>query len=257
MVNVPRGFGSQGRSKSRSPEQTFILLTTGPIDMNIFWYDLLRKVKGVGGWIAAIAGLLLLLGLYISEKETALDLFAARLSGEPTSAEVMGLGIVLAVIGLAWSPICKICMTSLEKTFSAEDRRRLGLAPESNIQPASISVPVSVPIDIAKVNDISDAGSVNVPAPSEDKKGTSWLPVSSMVMGILTVLTVMAFIDESSQIDASVVPGGVLISVVGLVLGIVALFKQKKGRKMAIAGVVMNALAVLALLGSLSETSTP
>jgi len=83
-------------------------------------------------------------------------------------------------------------------------------------------------------------------APSSAKH--LWLAIVSVILGVLTVL---ALFDESPW-DIETIIGMVLLSGFGLALGIVTLANKYAGKGLAIAGVITNAISVLASLGLLS-----
>jgi len=83
--------------------------------------------------------------------------------------------------------------------------------------------------------------------PPVDEKGTYWLPIPSMVIGILALLTLF----DDSPTDHDTMLGMILIAIIGLVLGIISLNKQRKGKGMAIAGIVLSVIAILGWVGQL------
>ncbi|WP_372965913.1 DUF4190 domain-containing protein [Marinobacter sp.] len=92
--------------------------------------------------------------------------------------------------------------------------------------------------------------STNTPvAPVAGDTGTLWLPVPSMVLGIFCVL--MLF--DDSYWDMDTVMGLMIFAGTGLTLGIISLSVQQKGKGMAIAGVVLSSIGVLAGLGLLVD----
>lgn len=76
-------------------------------------------------------------------------------------------------------------------------------------------------------------------------EGSYWLPIPSLVLGILCML---ALFDESGW-DQDTVAGLVLFAMTGLVLGVISVCRQTLGRGMAIAGIVMASIGLLAALG--------
>jgi hypothetical protein len=75
--------------------------------------------------------------------------------------------------------------------------------------------------------------------------GTYGLPIPSLVLGIICVL---ALLDDSPW-DSDTLAGGYMFAIAGLVLGIISVARQAKGRGMAIAGIVMCSITLLALVG--------
>ena len=80
---------------------------------------------------------------------------------------------------------------------------------------------------------------------SEDD-GPLWVPISSMVMGILSFLISL----NVSGNDEDAILGGVSFAISSLVLGTISLCKQKTGKGMAIAGIVLAAIALLVFIGT-------
>ena len=72
-------------------------------------------------------------------------------------------------------------------------------------------------------------------------QGTYWFPIPSLVLGIFCML---ALLDDSDW-DKNAINGMIMVSAAGMILGILAITRQKKGLGMAIAGVVMSSLALL------------
>ena len=83
--------------------------------------------------------------------------------------------------------------------------------------------------------------------------GPLWAAIISLVLGILCVLA--GFDDADAAWDDETIAGLAMFSIVGLVLGIVSLNISKRGKGMAIAGIVMAVLGMLLCLGeSLGES---
>lgn len=81
-------------------------------------------------------------------------------------------------------------------------------------------------------------------SPTKDE-GTYWWPIPSLVLGILCIL---ALFDDSGW-DKDTIAGMALFAVTSLVLGIVSVSKQERGKGMAIAGIVLSSVSLLALIG--------
>lgn len=86
---------------------------------------------------------------------------------------------------------------------------------------------------------------VSNPTPIQSYEGSYWLPIPSLVLGIVCIL---ALFDESGW-DTDTMVGMLMFAVMSLVLGIVSVSKQEKGKGMAIAGIVMSSISLLALIG--------
>ena len=75
-----------------------------------------------------------------------------------------------------------------------------------------------------------------------------WLPVTSLVIGIIGALSLF---DENEWSRKTALLVG-LIGVLAFTAGVFAINRQKAGRGMAIAGVVLGSLTMLCVLGLLS-----
>lgn len=91
--------------------------------------------------------------------------------------------------------------------------------------------------------------SVAGPIPHQTTDGTLWVPITSLVFGIICVLTLF----DDSQWDKDTTIGLGSVATVGFVLGVISLNLQKTGKGMAITGVVLSSIALLAAFGMLSE----
>ncbi|SEA73044.1 hypothetical protein SAMN05660420_03006 [Desulfuromusa kysingii] len=80
---------------------------------------------------------------------------------------------------------------------------------------------------------------------SVTKDGTLWLPVPSMILGMMMFLT---FFDDSGW-DSDTIIGCAFFAILGLVLGIVSVSTQRKGKGMAVTGILLSTLSLIALLG--------
>ena len=78
----------------------------------------------------------------------------------------------------------------------------------------------------------------------ESESGSLVFPILSLVFGIFCVL---AFPEESKWDKDSILGIG-LLSMVGLIMGALSIHKQKAGKGLAIAGVVLSAIALCAVL---------
>jgi hypothetical protein len=74
---------------------------------------------------------------------------------------------------------------------------------------------------------------------------TYWLPIPSLILGILCILILM----DGSSFDAKTLLGGLLFSALALGLGMASVARQQLGRGMAIAGIVLGSIALLAFIG--------
>lgn len=85
---------------------------------------------------------------------------------------------------------------------------------------------------------------VSVRSP-QNLSGTLWLPVPSLILGIIGVL---ALFDESSW-DRDLYIGTLTLSVAAIVLGGVSISAQERGRGMSIAGIVLGVIGFLGVIG--------
>lgn len=79
--------------------------------------------------------------------------------------------------------------------------------------------------------------------------GAFWVPITSMVLGIICALALF----DDSQWDRDTILGLSISSVTGFIFGVISLNKQKTGKGMAITGVILSSISLLALAGMLSE----
>jgi hypothetical protein len=84
---------------------------------------------------------------------------------------------------------------------------------------------------------------------NQENDGPLWVPITSLVLGIVCVL---ALFDDSGW-DKDTLLGLSSSSITGLVLGGISLNKQKTGKGMAITGVVLSSIALLAFIGMFSK----
>lgn len=85
--------------------------------------------------------------------------------------------------------------------------------------------------------------------PSSPAHGTYWLPIPSLVFGICSFAVLL----DESQLDVESIAYQLFFSVGALILGIRSLTTQKKGKKMAITGIVMGTIAILGGISLLCE----
>ncbi|MCG8292673.1 MULTISPECIES: DUF4190 domain-containing protein [Pseudomonas] len=83
-------------------------------------------------------------------------------------------------------------------------------------------------------------------SPTNPTTGESpWMGITSLILGILCVLTLF----DDADWDGETLLGMVMLSMAGLVLGIVSINQKKPGHGMAIAGVVMAVISLLCFIG--------
>ena len=79
----------------------------------------------------------------------------------------------------------------------------------------------------------------------DEERGSFWIPISSLVLGILVLL---ALLDDSVW-DRDTIIGIAFLSIISLILGIVGINTQQKGKGLAIAGVIISSLSLIILAG--------
>lgn len=102
----------------------------------------------------------------------------------------------------------------------------------------SMLVPVHENLDV-KSGHVTESGKA-------EKKGNIGLPITSLVLGIWATL---ACLDDSPW-DRDTSTGMLVVSLAALILGIACVVNQKRGRGMAIAGIVLGSIGLLGALGS-------
>lgn len=83
-------------------------------------------------------------------------------------------------------------------------------------------------------------------ASGSDQAGTLWLPIPSLVCGVIVV----AALFDPHDWDMDQLIGSIGFAIAAIVLGAVSLAKQKRGSGMAIAGLILGVLGLLGALGS-------
>ncbi|MEK6690367.1 MAG: hypothetical protein AAB257_08660 [Nitrospinota bacterium] len=67
------------------------------------------------------------------------------------------------------------------------------------------------------------------------------MPIISMIIGIICLLLLI----EPEPWDQDLIGGLIFVSIVGLVIGIVSVSTQKRGRGMAISGIILTSIGFL------------
>lgn len=75
--------------------------------------------------------------------------------------------------------------------------------------------------------------------------GQIWLGITSLILGI--ICTLILFDDKPMDKDTTI--GFVMFAAVAIVTGSVAIKNHFAGRKMAIAGIVLSSISLLAMIG--------
>lgn len=84
--------------------------------------------------------------------------------------------------------------------------------------------------------------------PANRKDGSLWMPITSMVLGIICALALF----DDSALDNETILGLFMFAGASIGLGAYSISTQKAGKGMAIAGLVLSVIALLALLGSMT-----
>lgn len=79
----------------------------------------------------------------------------------------------------------------------------------------------------------------------EAADGPLWIPITSLVLGIIFALALF----DDSQWDKDTIIGLTSFSVASLVLGTISLNNQKTGKRIAITGVILSSISLLAFIG--------
>ncbi len=93
---------------------------------------------------------------------------------------------------------------------------------------------------------------LQTPSLSSEKNSDSttlWLPLPSMVLGIISFLSLL---DDSDWNEDQII-GLFALAINGLILGIVSINTQQKGKGLAITGIVLSSLSLLAGIGIVSS----
>ncbi len=81
--------------------------------------------------------------------------------------------------------------------------------------------------------------------PLMQANGPIWLAVASLCLGLLSFILVFA----GDTLDKDQVRGTLLFCAASIVLAIISLNRQNSGKKIAIAGICISAIAILGAMG--------
>lgn len=81
---------------------------------------------------------------------------------------------------------------------------------------------------------------------TDQKNGTLWLPLPSMIIGILGGLALF----DDSEWDRDALLGLYIIATTSFILGVISINTQKSGKRMAIAGIVLSSIILFTLIGT-------
>ncbi|MGB7649664.1 MAG: hypothetical protein WBL62_00505 [Gallionella sp.] len=104
-----------------------------------------------------------------------------------------------------------------------------------SIHESAVSCPHCGATQAASVTSVTSAGNPSI-----------WMAVTSLVLGILGLIIALGT-DVWTKEDLGI---EFIFSVLGIAFGVISLSKKMAGKGMAIAGVVLNSLSLLILLGS-------
>ena len=79
----------------------------------------------------------------------------------------------------------------------------------------------------------------------QKKDGTLWLPLPSMIIGIMCFLALL----DDSEWDTDTFVGLFIMAITSFILGVISVNTQKTGKGMAITGIVLSSIALLAGIG--------
>lgn len=142
-------------------------------------------------------------------------------------------------------PSCGVQLVSDTTPFCTHCGSPVIMAPVvvAPVQAAGVA-PTTVPAVQIAINAASPHTEVTA---NPNMKGTYGLPIPSMVIGIFCALSLF----DNSKWDSDQINGAFIICAAGLTLGIVSLCRQRKGKGMAVAGIVTSSIGLLAVLGRL------
>lgn len=83
--------------------------------------------------------------------------------------------------------------------------------------------------------------------PQLEKSGSYWLSIPALTMGIVSMLSLL----DDSEWDKDAYVGVSMFALLAIILAIIGIVKQHKGRGMSIAGLILGAIVLLTLIGKL------
>jgi hypothetical protein len=119
--------------------------------------------------------------------------------------------------------------------------------PESIRYPLGQQSPILGRQPLVQVQVINAVPPISHVQTTAEAKGTYGLPVPSMIIGIVFTF---GLIFETNW-DSDAWNGATAFCITGLTMGIVSLCRQKKGKRMAIAGIVLCSIGLIGAIGHL------
>jgi uncharacterized membrane protein len=83
----------------------------------------------------------------------------------------------------------------------------------------------------------------------QSKNTPHWSSITSFIAGIIVIIIVMT--EPSGRWSSDTIAGVIILGTLPIIFGVISLSKKTSGRWMAITGLVLGCITVLASLGSL------
>lgn len=96
------------------------------------------------------------------------------------------------------------------------------------------------------LNELDNSIKIEKKIENEQNKATYWLPIPSFILSIFAILSTFDIDNWTSDTNV----GFAVFIILALVLGIVSVTTQEKGKGLSIAGIVLSILAVLVFIGN-------
>ena len=96
------------------------------------------------------------------------------------------------------------------------------------------------------LNELDNSIKIKKKIENEQNKATYWLPIPSFILSIFAILSTFDIDNWTSDTNV----GFAVFIILALVLGIVSVTTQEKGKGLSIAGIVLSILAVLVFIGN-------
>lgn len=96
------------------------------------------------------------------------------------------------------------------------------------------------------LNELDNSIKIEKKKENEQNKATYWLPIPSFILSIFAILSTFDIDNWTSDTNV----GFAVFIILALVLGIVSVTTQEKGKGLSIAGIVLSILAVLVFIGN-------
>ena len=96
------------------------------------------------------------------------------------------------------------------------------------------------------LNELDNSIKIEKKKENEQNNATYWLPIPSFILSIFAILSTFDIDNWTSDTNV----GFAVFIILALVLGIVSVTTQEKGKGLSIAGIVLSILAVLVFIGN-------